>query len=307
MTNQRIQRTTIALMMAAAFAFAIVAHGQEPATATQDGAAQAAKHEAEIAFLRTTEPGEGQEARQKVILDLVTADNQVVKGKPYAADTSTETTQMLADGNRIVNRTVSKFYRDSQGRTRREQTFGNVDPSNAAPHEMKIFIDDPVSSSSYVVDPGEKTVRPMSRSKKFLTSNKLMDEHEAGSGSPHMLVKILNDHEAGGGMPLLALPKLDEKRDIVKEDLGKRTIEGVECTGTQQTITIPAGEVGNERPIAIVTETWYAPAIAAVVQSSTSDPRFGQTTYQLRNVQLSEQQRQLFEPPSDYRVEGAKQ
>ena len=108
-------------------------------------------------------------------------------------------------------------------------------------------------------------------------------------------------------MPLLALPKLDEKRDIVKEDLGKRTIEGVECTGTQQTATIPAGEVGNERPIAIVTETWYAPSIAAVVQSSTNDPRFGQTTYQLRNVQLSEQQRQLFEPPSDYRVEGAKQ
>jgi hypothetical protein len=306
MTYQRIQRTIIAPITALAFAFAIAAHGQEPATATQDSATQdsaarAAKHEAEVAFLRTTEPGEGQEARQKVILDLVTADNQVVKGKPYAADTSTETVQALADGNRIVNRSVSKFYRDSQGRTRREQTFGNVDPSNSSPHEMKVFIDDPVSSTSYVVDPGEKTVRPMSRSKK------LIDEHEAGSNSHHLMVKILDEHEAGNGMPHPILPKLDEKRDIVKEDLGKRTIEGVECTGTQQTITIPVGEVGNERPISIVTETWYAPAIAAVVQSSTSDPRFGTTTYQLRNVLLSEQQRQLFEPPSDYRVEGAKQ
>lgn len=301
MTNQRIQRTLITPITAAAFAFAIAAHGQELTPLTQDGPAQAAKHEAEISFLRTTETGEGQEARQKVILELVTADNQVVKGKPYAADTSTETVQALADGNRIVNRTVSKFYRDSQGRTRREQTFGNVDPSNSSPHEMKIFIDDPVSSTSYVIDPGEKSVRPMLRSKK------LLDEHEAGSNSPHLMVKVLDQHEAGNGMPLLTLPKLDEKHDIVKEDLGKRTIEGVECTGTQQTTTIPAGEVGNERPISIVTETWYAPAIAAVVQSSTNDPRFGQTTYQLRNVQLSEQQRQLFEPPADYRVEGARQ
>ncbi len=301
MTYALIQRTVTTVTTAAAFAFAIAAHGQELTLTTQEAPAQAAKQAAEISLLRTTESGEGQEARQKVILELVTADNQVVKGKPYAADTSTETVQALADGNRIVNRTVSKFYRDSQGRTRREQTFGNVDPSNSSPHEMKIFIDDPVSSTSYVVDPGEKSVRPMSRSKK------LIDEHEAGSTSPHLMVKVLDQREAGNGMPLPMLPKLDEKHDIVKEDLGKRTIEGVECTGTQQTTTIPAGAVGNERPISIVTETWYAPAIAAVVQSSTNDPRFGQTTYQLRNVQLSEQQRQLFEPPADYRVEGVKQ
>jgi hypothetical protein len=301
MTSQRIQRTMIASIAAAAFAIAITAHGQETMLITQDGAAREAKQTAEISLLRTTEAGEGQEARQKIILDLVTADNQVVKGKPYAADTSTETVQVLADGNRIVNRSVSKFYRDSQGRTRREQTFGNVDPSTPSPHEMKIFIDDPVTSASYVVDPGEKSVRPISRAKK------LLDEHEGGSNQPRLMVKILNQHEAGNGMPLLALPKLDEKRDIVKEDLGKKMIEGMECTGTQQTTTIPAGEVGNERPIAIVTETWYSPAIAAVVQSSTDDPRFGQTTYQLRNVQLSEQQRQLFEPPSDYRVEGGRQ
>jgi len=301
MTYSLIQRTVTTAITAGAFVFAIGVHGQEITITTREAPTQAAKQAAEIAVLRTTENGEGQEARQKVILDLVTADNQIVKGKPYAADTSTETVQVLADGNRIVNRSVSKFYRDSQGRTRREQTFGNVDPSNSSPHEMKVFIDDPVNSTSYVVDPGEKSVRPISRSKKFI------DEHDAGSNSPHLMVKVLTRHEAGDGMPLLALPKLDEKRDIVKEDLGKRTIEGVECTGTQQTATIPVGEVGNERPIAIVTETWYAPSIAAVVQSSTNDPRFGQTTYQLRNVQLSEQQRQLFEPPSDYRVEGAKQ
>jgi len=32
------------------------------------------------------------------------ADAQVVKGKPYSADTSTETVQTMLDGNRIVHR-----------------------------------------------------------------------------------------------------------------------------------------------------------------------------------------------------------
>jgi len=310
MTHPRTFRFALAPLFAAAFALSTAVHGQQPVITLDiphpdQDAAQAAKHQAEIAFLHTNGPdGEGQEARQKIVLDLVTARNPVVKGKPYAAETSTETVQTLADGNRIVNRSVSKFYRDSQGRTRREQTFGNVDPSNPTPHEVKIFIDDPVAGTAYVLDPLEKITRDTFRSDKFLA------ERDASSDRPHMMIRFKNDHNASVESssllppPVPDLPKLDEGHDIVKEDLGKRTIEGVECTGTQQTITIPAGQVGNERPIAIVTETWFAPAIQAVVQSTTTDPRFGQTTYQLRNVQLTEQQPQLFVPPADYHVEG---
>ena len=293
---------------------AAVSYGQDVTIVTPDGPEhitpdnpeQAAKHKMEIALLRNNDPGEpGQESRQKLVLELITADNKVVKDKPYAAETSTETVQTLGDGNRIVNRTASKIFRDSQGRTRREQTFGNVDPSNTGPHEVKIFIDDPVSGASYVVDPGEKSVRLLQRTRKILDEQNAEQGEVQPAGGRRIMVKVL-DEESANGMPHLALPKLDEKRAIVKEDLGKRTIEGVECTGTQQTITIPAGEVGNERPIQIVTETWFAPAIDAVVQSSTNDPRFGQTTYQLHNVQLGAPQHDLFTPPADYRIEGKK-
>jgi hypothetical protein len=287
--------------IAAALALPLALHAQEPVL-TLEVPAQEAKHQAEIAFFKINGPGEGegQEARQKVILDLGAVQSDVVKDKPYAAETSTETVQTLADGNRIVNRTVSKFYRDSQGRTRREQTFGNVDLTNPGQHEVKVFINDPVSESAYVLDLGEKTARSTVRSIKFL------DESNS-SGTPRRLMKISEDHASSdNGMPHPKLPKLDEQHDIVQEDLGKKVIEGVECSGKQQTITIPVGAVGNERPISIVTETWISPAIGAVVQSTTSDPRFGQTTYQLRNVQLGEQQRQLFEPPADYRIESTK-
>ena len=51
-----------------------------------------------------------------------------VTGAPYTATAITETTQVLADGNRIVNKTESQLARDSQGRTRRQETMSNIGP-----------------------------------------------------------------------------------------------------------------------------------------------------------------------------------
>jgi hypothetical protein len=53
---------------------------------------------------------------------------RVVTGKPYSAQTVTEMTQTLADGNRIVQRTEGAVYRDAEGRTRREHTFTGMGP-----------------------------------------------------------------------------------------------------------------------------------------------------------------------------------
>ncbi|WP_263418873.1 DUF4412 domain-containing protein [Terriglobus albidus] len=217
-------------------------------------------------------------------VEVLSIDSKLIKGKPYVADSTTETVQTLPDGNRIVRHSVSRFYRDSLGRTRREQTFGNIDPANPAPHEVKVFIDDPVSNMAYVLDPGQKEALQLPRSRKFL------DEREAESNPP-----------------LRKLPPLDEARSITRQDLGSKTIEGIVCNGRQQTITIPAGQLGNERPIAIVTETWVAPGIDTIVQSSTNDPRFGETRYQLHNIQLGEQAISLFQVPSGYRLEQPRQ
>ena len=259
---------------------------------------------------------EGQEAQQKVMLEVVAADAQVVKGKPYSANTTTETVQTMLDGNRIVHRTESKFYRDSEGRTRREETFGNVDPDHPSPHETKVFIDDPVKGISFILDPGSKSADTMVR---------VRDDQNADDDASRVMVKSIKDRETfvkdgavvepDGPAPMvvkfrndrsnpdtLLLQVTDENRQVVKEDLGTKNIEGVDCTGTRRTTTIPAGAIGNEKPISIVTETWFAPAIGAVVQSTSDDPRFGKTTYQLTNLQLNEPQRSLFEPPADFKV-----
>jgi hypothetical protein len=300
------------VLLAADMGLALIGRAEKPMSVEQQDPGLQEKHAPEVAVMLqpNNEAGDGQEAQQNVVLQLVAADTQVVKGKPYSADTSTETVQVLADGNRIAHRSESKVYRDSDGRTRREQTFGNVDPGHPSPHEVKVFVDDPVNGTAFVMDPGSKSADKVQRPRKILDEGnredegtrvmlKSFDESEAGEpGAPgRMMIKFRDEHSGN-----LATIVPDEKRDVAKEDLGTKNIEGVECNGTRQTITIPAGAVGNEKPISIVTETWFAPAIAAVVESTTDDPRYGKTNYQLTNVQLSEPARSLFEPPSNFKV-----
>jgi len=91
--------------------------------------------------------------------------------------------------------------------------------------------------------------------------------------------------------------------NVKQEDLGTRTIEGVSAKGLKTTMTIAAGEVGNERPIEVVTETWYSDEIKGVVLTKHTDPRSGEMTNRLMNVKLGNPSRSLFEPPADYKIE----
>jgi hypothetical protein len=86
----------------------------------------------------------------------------------------------------------------------------------------------------------------------------------------------------------------------VKEQLGKQIIEGVEAEGSRTTVTIPAGEIGNEKPIVIVSERWYSPELQMVIMSKHSDPRSGETIYRLTNISRLEPAKALFEVPGDY-------
>ena len=52
-----------------------------------------------------------------------TSGFQGIKGVPYSADVITETTRVLADGNRIHQEMHGKQFRDSEGRTRTETEF----------------------------------------------------------------------------------------------------------------------------------------------------------------------------------------
>lgn len=126
---------------------------------------------------------------------------------------------------------------------------------------------------------------------------------DAAPGPDHMF-KIQT--ETGGGATYIFRRKGPNDNEL-KEQLGKQNIEGVEAEGTRTTITIPAGEIGNERSLEIVSERWYSPELQLDVMTRHSDPRSGETIYRLTNIDRSEPAKSLFEVPADYTIkEGLK-
>jgi len=79
-------------------------------------------------------------------------------------------------------------------------------------------------------------------------------------------------------------------------------MEGVQVTGVRTTQTIPVGKIGNDRPITIVTEVWTSPELKTIVLSKRNDPRMGEKTFKLTNIQRGEPDPSLFTVPSDFKI-----
>ena len=97
----------------------------------------------------------------------------------------------------------------------------------------------------------------------------------------------------------------DNGANVNKESLGTRTINGVAAAGTRYTRTIPAGQIGNDKPLTIVKEEWYSPDLQIMVQIKHTDPFTGDTTYTVNNIQRTAPNTALFSVPSDYTVSDA--
>jgi len=262
---------------------------------------------------------------------------KTVKGAPYSAEAVTESIQTLSDGNRIVNHMTSSVYRDSEGRTRREQTLKALGGVGTGDEPLQtIFINDPVAGVTYSLDsrshiahksapfkfeflskpgtPGpegrrfEFKVEPGSASGGAVTIAPGGAPPQAGIRVPGPEVEqfTFRTENAGVGGGAFIFRTRGNNANEVKEQLGKQTIEGIEAEGTRTTITIPAGEIGNERAIEIVSERWYSPELQLVVMTRHIDPRSGETTYKLTNINRGEPAKSLFEVPAGYTVkEGA--
>jgi hypothetical protein len=219
---------------------------------------------------------------------------KTVKGAPYSGEAVTETVQVLSDGNRITRKNTAQVYRDSEGRSRRDQTLGGVGPWGPANESFqRVFIYDPVASAHYVLNPQEHTARKMPVPPPD-TQGQSSAVHTESGGRPHP-GRFLRTF--GGGLGPF------ESENAQKESLGKQVMEGLQVEGTRSTVTIEAGKIGNELPIQIVSERWYSPELQVVVMSKNTDPRIGETAYRLSNINRSEPAPSLFEVPADYKLD----
>lgn len=90
---------------------------------------------------------------------------------------------------------------------------------------------------------------------------------------------------------------------LKKESLGTQTINGIVAEGTRTTHIIPAGQIGNEKALQVVSERWYSADLQIVLKSTRTDPRTGTTTYTVTSIQRTEPAATLFAVPAGYSVQ----
>lgn len=198
--------------------------------------------------------------------------DKVVKEKPFSADIVIEDNRRLYDGSTVTKQVKGAVYRDIAGRTRREQPLDNIGGFNVvgdnAKPQMLVYINDFDAKTQYFLDLGNKIAR----------REQIRDDR-----GPR--------------------PDKEGPPEAKTESLGTKTIEGVTVDGTRTTFEIPAGQLGNEKPIQVVSEKWFSPELQVVVMSRHLDPVAGEHIFKLVNIKRSEPSAELFSIPAGFRIE----
>jgi hypothetical protein len=206
---------------------------------------------------------------------------------------TTQSTQTLANGTQITRNEQRQVYRDSMGRVRTETTItrpgggSQTGSQGATQTRTNVTIYDPVEGSMSRLDAQRMTV------------DKTMLPTGGANGNPGRRGPGQNGN---GGPGNRARPAGATDPQILREDLGTKTIAGVTVTGTRTTMTIPAGAEGNSQALESVHEVWRSPDLQVPVMTTTTDPRSGTRVTQLTNVNRNEPDATLFQAPSNYTV-----
>ena len=208
-----------------------------------------------------------------------------IGGAPFSAVVETQSTTVFADGNRIVRTNTVRYFRDDQGRTRIERSALASDGSSTG--TTVITINDPVSAQRYVLYPRAKlaVVSPISLGPTVSDTGPTED-----LSAPFALL--------GFGMGIGAKPLTEAS--VSETSLGQQVFQGVSAIGTRVVRTIPAGVLGNERPITSTLESWFSPDLGMPVQITQKSSIGGEVTLTLQQIARAEPDPALFTPPAGY-------
>jgi TonB family protein len=190
-----------------------------------------------------------------------------VRGLPFSAKVELETVSQLQDGTQITHKTYNLDARDSGGRTHNEARSW-ITAEGEEPKLTRIELYDPATKTRTDLFPLTKLAR-------------------------QWVVAA-----AAQATPVAAAAKPETTR----EEIGTDTMEGLPVKGTRVTQTYPTGALGNDRPLSIVTEYWYAAELRLNLLTKRTDPRYGVQTVRVSELQRQEPDAALFAIGDGYKV-----
>jgi hypothetical protein len=250
-----------------------------------------------------------------------------VTGAPFSGTREMEHTQTLADGTHITQKNqIERIFRDTEGRTRTERTmfFGMASSKPDIPTIVQIS--DPIAGFRVTLDSQNKVAHhiPAVVPSALKTESGLNQQASPARGGGGGGGGVLSGPNGQVGSAISIAPPPVEasrasrriatlppnsaqtgpgfRRQIQHESLGTKTINGILVNGSRTTSTIPEGAQGNDRPIKTVSESWISPDLKEVIESTTLDPRNGESISRLVDIELGNPDPSLFEIPADYQV-----
>ncbi len=267
------------------FLFAVVAHSQGTVVATvQVGSAGQSS-----SSTKTTGVVGG------VIGSLMDPGPSLLKGQPFSADIIDDTDQFLADGNHIHRERHGKVFRDSEGRSRNEIEFSG--PMVDGAPLVHITIIDPVQSVVIYLDPRAKTATVSHYGGNTDSGVQFKTPQPAASAAQPAARTMIS-----GGQPSSDTQSSHTKMQRTTEDLGTMEMEGFTVKGVRFTNVIPAGAMGNDKPMTTTNERWFSDELKTALLTESNNPESGQHTHKLVNIRREDPDPLVFQVPADYTV-----
>lgn len=207
---------------------------------------------------------------------LESIDIPPIPNAPFSAAVVTQWTHIMPDGSKRTTWNHRLVARDSSGRVFQERRFFSPTGQTQVTAISELDYVDPNRHQLFVCYP--------SRVCRLYAYNRPSNPTAPDASLP----------------PLVTLPN---GTSIQRESLGQQTIEDIDVLGSREITTIPAGVVGNEKPQPVIKEFWYSSRLGINVVTKRFDPRVSSIqNFNVTQIDRSEPDPKLFEPPAGYRV-----
>ena len=198
-----------------------------------------------------------------------------VPNAPLTAVAEVQSTQVLDDGSSVSKKTFNRIARDSQGRIYNERRALVPESFDGEPPVISMHIYDPTTKLNTFLEVDTRLAR---QSVRLETAPTL-----ALAQSRPSVVPV-------------------NRPGYQEQDLGTESMENVVVHGVRKIRTIPATASGTGKPIVVTDEYWYSEELHLNMLVKHDDPRTGQQTVAITQVNRSEPPPATFEIPGDYKI-----
>jgi hypothetical protein len=203
-----------------------------------------------------------------------------IPNAPFSGAVRVERTEIQPNGNTLQLWSERKIARDNQGRIYAEFRPFVPSTTKTVPDATVIHLYDPQNRMTEYLYPEQKTYRMMVVNRPPPTDTP--DDFASPAAAA-------------------ALPSEFTRR----EDLGYRTIAGLQVHGVRVTQTLTAAESGTGREMMVTNEYWYSEALRLNLATKHNDPRSGSVTMTMTQIDRGEPGAALFGVPADYTMAGS--